>query len=209
MSEPQLLQDAVRRAFEKWQTVPAEERKAPEGPDPEAMRVEKAAQRLPARYRTATTNFVLGTHGLYLWGPVGVGKSHTAAALALQAIRQDLTVRWVTGSAWLASIRASFDGAPRPATPQELAYCDLLVIDDLGAEKPSEWAVEQLLMLVNLVYERDALLIVTSNLRLRDLDKKLGQRIASRLVELCDPVELTGGDRRLAVAHARQSRGAE
>src|SRR5665648_299035 len=136
MGETQSLQDVMARIFEKVQIVPAD--LLPNKPDEEQVRIERAVQRIPARYRTATTNLTLGNHGVYLWGPVGTGKTHTAAALALQGIHKGLTVRWVTGSAWLASIRASFNGAPAPATPQELAACDLLVIDDLGAEKPSE-----------------------------------------------------------------------
>ena len=213
MSEPQSIQDLVQRAFESWQQLPPEMREEQYPPHEDRAhrerqhRIDDAALRIPARYRTAETDMVLGDHGLYLWGGVGTGKTHTAAALALQAINKGLIVRWVTGSAWLAAIRASFSGAVAPETPQELASCHLLVIDDLGAEKPSEWAVEQLLMLVNLVYERDALVIVTSNLRLRDLNKRLGQRITSRLIELCDPVELTGADRRIAIAHARQTEG--
>ncbi len=160
---------------------------------------------VPVRFREASTELPFPEQGLYLWGPVGVGKTHTAAGLALVGIEAGLKCRWITGSSWLAAIRASFNGGPAPQTPEELGDCDLLVIDDLGAEKASEWAVEQLYTLVNLAYEADAQLIVTSNLRLRDLDKRLGQRVTSRLAEVCEVVHMEGPDRRLIEAAKRQA----
>ena len=163
-------------------------------------------QALPARFRTATTDEPLGDEGVYLFGPVGTGKTHRAAAWANQAIEAGLRVRWITVPAYLEDKRAAMSGAPAPATAEELASCDVLVLDDLGTEKATEWAREVLFGLVNRAYEADVQLLVTSNRRLADLASHLGDRIASRIAEICVPHEMCGPDRRLQAARARGGR---
>ena len=84
---------------------------------------------------------------------------------------------------------------------ERLATVDLLHLDDLGAEKQTEWVIEQLYAVVNERYERQRALIVTSNVEPDDLEKQLGPRVVSRLVEMCgDPVMLFDDDRRMRVS---------
>jgi DNA replication protein DnaC len=84
---------------------------------------------------------------------------------------------------------------------ERLANVDLLHIDDLGAEKQTEWVLEQLYALVNERYERQRSLIVTSNFEDDELEKQLGTRIVSRLTDMCgDPVLLFGDDHRMQVS---------
>ncbi len=73
----------------------------------------------------------------------------------------------------------------------------LLILDDLGAEKPTEWVRERMYEIVNQRYEWMRPIIVTSNLSPAQLAKQVGQRVASRLMEMCEVVELDGRDRRL------------
>jgi DNA replication protein DnaC len=76
----------------------------------------------------------------------------------------------------------------------------MLHLDDLGVEKQTEWVLEQLYALINERYERQRSLIVTSNLEDDELEKQLGTRVVSRLVEICgDPVLLFDEDRRVRV----------
>lgn len=159
---------------------------------------------IPPRFSAAESQLELGETGLYLWGPVGVGKTHAAAGIANKLIAEGFAVQWITASAWLAAIRASYNGGPTPKAVEVLADADVLVLDDLGAERPTEWAVEQLLAAVNGLYEREGRLIVTSNLKLAALDKHLGKRIVSRIAELCDTHEMSGPDRRLLAARNRK-----
>ena len=84
---------------------------------------------------------------------------------------------------------------------ERLATVDLLHLDDLGAEKRTEWVLEQLYAVVNERYERQRSLIVTTNVEPHDLEKQLGARVVSRLVEMCgDPVTLFDDDRRMRVS---------
>jgi DNA replication protein DnaC len=72
------------------------------------------------------------------------------------------------------------------------------VLDDLGAEKPSEWTCEKLLELVDERYVQARPTIVTSNLPPNKLSTHVGERVASRLAEMCTVVPVVGQDRRRA-----------
>lgn len=73
----------------------------------------------------------------------------------------------------------------------------LLFLDDLGAEKMSEWVAEQFYLILNFRYEEKLPTIITSNYSLGELSERLGDRIASRIAEMCDVVKIDGKDRRL------------
>ena len=80
---------------------------------------------------------------------------------------------------------------------------DVLVLDDLGAEKPSSWVAEQLFILVNARYEKQLTMIVTTNLNTGGLINQVSQRIMSRLIEMTSPVTMkNAGDYRLKMAKA-------
>ena len=71
----------------------------------------------------------------------------------------------------------------------------LLVIDDIGAEKASEWTAERLYTIIDHRYANCLPLIVTSNLPPSKLAEQTGERSASRLAEMCEVVAMTGTDR--------------
>jgi len=150
--------------------------------------------------------------GLYLAGPVGTGKTHVGfAALAAwcrvtetepQPARTDIwdtvrygpTVHAVRATTLLDQLRPGLTD-----TRQAIEDCQnarLLFIDDMGAEKPSEWTQEKLYEVIDERYARCLPLIVTSNLPPRSLAEHVGERTASRLAEMCTLVPLTGPDRR-------------
>lgn len=134
---------------------------------------------------------------LLILGPVGSGKTHQAygviRALAVSGVR----CRWMVATA--ADIYASMrprHGVDAEAVFESYAHANLLVVDDLGAAKNSEWVEEVNYRLINHRYERSMPTIITSNLAPRMLSAELGERVASRLVEMCDRVVLGGPDRR-------------
>ena len=97
----------------------------------------------------------------------------------------------------LERIRRSFNAPTQSENFDDLADTpQLLVLDDLGAEKPSDWVRERLYTIINRRYEHCRPTIVTSNLTIDQLAKQVGSRVASRLCELCEVVELQGTDRR-------------
>lgn len=153
--------------------------------------------------------------GWFLWGEVGRGKSYIAAALLKRAWMTwsrdrgvPPTVAWWPTGRLLQQIRATFSGkgAP-PAWIEQLYSIDLLVLDDLGQERVTDWVRETLGLIVTERYDAGRKLIITSNYSLGGLARRFtpedapddpdGARIASRIAEACAVVEIKGIDRRL------------
>lgn len=140
---------------------------------------------------------------LLLLGRTGVGKTHEAYG-AIRAIS-------VSGMncSWLATTAADVYAKLRPrqgvdSEAEFLRYASarLLVLDDLGAAKASEWTEEVNYRLINHRYERGLPTIVTSNLLVRPLSNVVGERVWSRLTEMCQRVVLEGTDRRRGLGAA-------
>jgi DNA replication protein DnaC len=74
---------------------------------------------------------------------------------------------------------------------------DVLLLDDLGTEKPTEWALQTLYLIIDHRYRELKKTIITSNFDLNGISDRLSNRIASRIVEMCDVVNMTGKNRRI------------
>lgn len=150
--------------------------------------------------------------GLYLTGPVGTGKTHAAWMAVGMWCRYTRTEPWIprtqgiegwsnAGPTVIFSRMTDLldDLRPGDGAHQRVRDCQttkLLVIDDIGAEKPSEWTQERLYSIVDHRYSSCLPLIVTSNLPPGKLADTAGERTASRLAEMCTVVPMTGTDRR-------------
>lgn len=137
------------------------------------------------------------TANLLITGPVGVGKSHAAFAAMRGPFGRGLRVAAVNVPRLLRDLRPSGDGADLV----QLAGVDVLLLDDLGAERPTDWTTEQLYTLVNDRWEQSRPIIATTNLAPTSttgpcLADQLGERIYSRLIHDVVAIRLTGADRR-------------
>ncbi|WP_199572685.1 ATP-binding protein [Streptomyces murinus] len=144
----------------------------------------------------------VGQHrSLLLLGPTGVGKTYQAYGalryLAPTGIRL----------AWLAATSADLYANLRPRTGidgetefRRYAHAPLLLIDDLGAAKVTEFTEDVNFRLVNHRYENQLPTIFTSNVLPKELAERVGDRVASRLIQMCDRVVIQGQDRRRQVA---------
>ncbi len=144
--------------------------------------------------------------GLWLMGDTGTGKTTMAMLVSKAALEDNRSVAIYSLPKLLARIRRTYDSEPGGDSYlsffERLTSVDLLHIDDLGAEKRSDWVLEQLYALVNERYEAQRSMVVTTNLDQQQLEEQIGPRTVSRLIEICgDPLPLFGPDQRVQ-AHA-------
>lgn len=166
----------------------------------------------------AVREFVTGwrwDRGLLLSGGFGIGKTGLIAAAL------NLLVDW--SAAWLETddgprseprlvcrhtarlyavpdlfdrLRAGYDDGSFTATMRDCQECDLLILDDLGTEKPTDWVRERLFAIVNHRYEHEKPIWVTTNLGLDALERAAGERVVWRLLEAGDVIVANGANLR-------------
>ncbi|WP_329307089.1 ATP-binding protein [Streptomyces sp. NBC_01260] len=134
---------------------------------------------------------------LLMAGIVGAGKTHQAYGAVRQLVQDGVGVRWRATTA--ADLYA--DLRPRPGADNErelaaVSRCPLLIIDDLGAAKASDWTEEITYRLINRRYNHMLPTLITTNLRISDLRAYLGDRVTSRLAQMTTRVEFEPVDRR-------------
>jgi len=145
-------------------------------------------------------------HGLWLMGGPGTGKTTLTMLASKAAIDAGRTVAIYSTPALLARIRQTFDAESGEdgylAFFDRLVSVDLLHLDDLGAERSTDWVLEQLYAIVDRRYNDERSIVFTTNLEEPALTEQVGARTVSRLVEICDgnPLPLFGQDRRVEMA---------
>lgn len=135
--------------------------------------------------------------GILFYGNVGGGKTYAAACIANAVIDRCYTCRMTNFADIANTVQGMYDGKQK--FYDGLMKYDLLVIDDLLAERKTEYMSEIVYNVIDRRYRSGLPLIVTSNLtsaELRNPADVTHQRIFSRLLEMCVPVEVTGNDRR-------------
>ena len=149
--------------------------------------------------------------GLFLYGPRGTGKTKLAAIIANERLRQGKPGPFSSVHDLLGDIRASFHRDDTEEVLQSVKEASFLVLDDLGAERMTEWVGEQIFAIVNYRLNERLATVVTSNFspdeiieRMatvdrdgRVIDDMQGQRIMSRIYGMCTRIFLGGDDRRM------------
>jgi DNA replication protein DnaC len=149
--------------------------------------------------RSVDENLETG-RGLWIYGSAGTGKTTLAMLVSRIALEAGRSVAIYSLPKLLSRIRRTYDADAGEQSYSELferlASVDLLHIDDLGAEKQTEWVLEQLYALVNERYEARRSLVVTTNHDESELEEQIGARVVSRLAEMCDTLPLFDDDQR-------------
>jgi DNA replication protein DnaC len=156
------------------------------------------------RLTTWAEEVVAGTaskRSILLWGKTGVGKTHRMYGLGLLLIRSGFHIGISSARSYRRESVVRLLAGLRPGggleTLDEAITVPVLLLDDLGSEKATDWTLERLYELVNERYEANAVTIVSTNAKPEDMPVAVGPRVASRLYEMCLSVPLSGADRRL------------
>ena len=146
--------------------------------------------------------------GLILVGNNGVGKTHLACSIANELIKNGIPIIYGTLINLLVELKNSYD-VDNNISEMEIIKLyekvDLLIIDDLGKEKPSEWGLEKLFTIINSRYENNLPVIITTNYDQNSLINRLSingeietaKSIISRLYEMCYLVKIEDRDHRI------------
>jgi DNA replication protein DnaC len=158
--------------------------------------------------------------GLLFQGPTGTGKTHLASAVLRELVAQGFECLFLDYQKWLRKVRAGYDitGGPenRAAYEQTLAT-EIVLFDDLGSERRSDWVEDTITEVINHRYNQKKALIVTTNLPVSELGDvtreknpvsgqysfkdtladRIGSRAVSRLFEMCRIIRMETSDYRL------------
>ena len=181
---------------------------------------------IPSEYRTATWDEFSDRDGsltaaihdmrewydsedsswLYLCGKVGTGKTLAACTLALQWLIDRGRVRFIRARDFFSQLADAEYGRGGGLSIKSLSWFQVLVFDDLGSEKPSDYTRSRLLALLESRHDHKCRTIITSNYTFSELAKRLGDdRVPSRLAQWCQIVTLKTTDYRYAEAQRKQA----
>lgn len=155
-----------------------------------------------------------GHRGLMFHGTVGTGKTHLAASIAQVLAARGFQPLFVDVRELLERLKRSFDPKSSESESEIMApvfKADLVIVDELGATRPTDWAFETIELLIGGLYNRIVPTIVTTNLpncpaggtetneytraaRPETLGDRIGARMFSRLQQMCRPFEMKGPD---------------
>lgn len=140
--------------------------------------------------------------GLLMWGDTGNGKTYAAACIANALIDKGVPVLSTSFGKILSAVTGMF-ADERVAYIESLQEFPLLILDDLGAERQSQFALETVYTVIDNRYKAKLPVIVTTNIPLAELKNAPNmdyQRIYDRLLEMCVPLHFTGESLRKAAA---------
>ena len=141
--------------------------------------------------------------GLLFYGPVGTGKTFISACIANALIDKGFQCKVTNFATIVRELEEAYKNEGEQKYLNKLNEFDLIVIDDLGAERNTEYMTEKVTDIVDFRYRSGKPMIVTTNLTGQELSNAADikrQRIYSRLREMCYPVKVDGADRRRAKA---------
>jgi len=146
--------------------------------------------------------------GLYIHGDVGTGKTHIAYGIQKKLDELNIQNTIHNTTELIFDIKRDFDRSvydKRRWDERLTEYKGVLILDDIGAERITDYVAEVFYLIINDRYTKMMPVIFTSNLSVAELADRVGDRTASRIVELCDVVHLKGEDRRLLKAKENKS----
>ncbi len=162
----------------------------------------KSVNECKAYCKNFMANFKEGK-GLFLTGTVGTGKTHLIASMVDYLARiykrkfDNYMIYYYSSTGLLNEIKSSFEDRGSDKLISEIKNCTLLIIDDFGAEKTTDWVLETYFEIIDYRYSNLKSTIIATNLTDKEIKEKLSERVMSRIYEMCKGIKLTGKDYRL------------
>lgn len=163
------------------------------------------------RYFNAWDRMYLENWGLLFWGNTGTGKTFAASCIANALIEKGIPVLCTSFPKLLTGLQGMTPES-RVDYLQSLDKFDLLVIDDLGVERNTPYAIEQVYSVIDGRYKNGQPMIITTNLSLSEMQHPSDmacQRIYDRVLERCVPLHAKGDSRRKELAADRMKEAVE
>jgi len=138
--------------------------------------------------------------GYYFWGNVGAGKTYTAAILANELMKRHFVeVLFLKMPEAVARIKKTF-GSDKKNPDKDLfdkmREVEMLILDDLGIEKVSDWLADEIYQVVEHRYSNNLPMIITSNQSLSDIGQVYREQVASRITQKTKSIHFTQTDKR-------------
>jgi DNA replication protein DnaC len=156
------------------------------------------------RFADAIDSKLDAGRGLWFMGQVGTGKTTLAMLVSKAALEAGRSVAIYSLPRLLNEIRDTHR-AERSHVDllDRLTAVDLLHVDDVGAERTTDWVLEELYSIVNARYEDERSMVITTNILDHEaLCDQIAERTVSRLTEMCDQLPLGGDDKRTVLRSA-------
>ena len=160
------------------------------------------------RYTSKWEKMYKDNIGLLFWGNTGNGKTYTAACIANELIEKGIPVLMTSFPKIINSLTGMY-AEERTAYLDSISNFKLLVIDDLGTERHSEFALEQVYTVIDTRYKNKQPIIITTNLTLAEMKNPQNmefQRIYDRVLEMCVPIQFKGESMRKDLAQNKIDR---
>ena len=158
------------------------------------------------RYAEKFDTMIEKNQGLIFWGDVGTGKSFAAACIANYLLERKVPVIMTSFVKLLEVIQSGKDQEPEILS--RFNYAKLVIFDDLGAERSTDYALEKVYNIIDSRYRKKLPMILTTNLTIDEMkqeDDIRYSRIYDRIFELCYPMQFTGPSWRKREASRRFS----
>lgn len=143
-------------------------------------------------------DFSKNSTGLIMLGKTGLGKTHLSLAILGVVINKGYSVYYDSVQNIMDKLQKEHFSrnaqGEQESVTQELFESDLLILDDLGAEFSTQFTVSQLYNILNTRMINSLPVIISTNLTVREIEEKYSQRIASRVVGSCVPLQFCGKD---------------
>ena len=145
---------------------------------------------VPNEVKQIFTEQIRARNGIYIFGEAGVGKTYLACALGKYLLDSGIEVMFYNTGDFLEKLREEFQKTDNEDDyfyslfRETMDFKGIIVFDDLGAEKISDWARERLYLIINKKYEDMTPMIFTSNSDMEIIAARMGDRVASRILEM-------------------------